>query len=306
MCRGFFLPSIARDNYYKQLLQNSKYKKSLRARHTTMKSRCFNPNAQGYQTYGGRGIIVCDEWLSFDGYWQWMQNELAKNAYRYNSVKKALRDLQLDRIDSNGNYEPNNCRLLPALTNSITQYYEWACIHYKDYFIPLFAFDGIFFNDEDDNVFARLQIVLKNGFSNKTLMQLFCKSKLKNAFAILKTLNGNVYYALDKPPLQFDELDKLAKCPKCKKKSVSIVRGRTKERKYTATCSECDFDVIIVNGNQKFYFGYEEKSLIKKRLDSRMLEILEENMPDRFYPRIEEKEKMCLEEFLEFKKGLQS
>lgn len=64
-----------------------------------MKSRCYNKNEESYKYYGGRGIKICKEWLeSYANFKKWA----IENNYR--------EDLSIDRIDVNGNYEPNNCR----------------------------------------------------------------------------------------------------------------------------------------------------------------------------------------------------
>lgn len=71
----------------------------LRRIYNGMKHRCLNPNAQKYKDYGGRGIRICDEWLSDrEAFISWALTHGYRN------------DLSIDRIDVNGNYEPGNCR----------------------------------------------------------------------------------------------------------------------------------------------------------------------------------------------------
>jgi len=65
-----------------------------------MKGRCCDKNHAHYKDYGGRGVVVCDEWLGAQGF----QNFL-------NCVGMRPTELHsLDRIDNNGNYEPGNVR----------------------------------------------------------------------------------------------------------------------------------------------------------------------------------------------------
>lgn len=69
-----------------------------------MKNRCYYPQSREYHNYGGRGIIVCQEWKQdYTSFRDWAFS----NGYDPNLK---FGECTLDRINVNGNYEPNNCR----------------------------------------------------------------------------------------------------------------------------------------------------------------------------------------------------
>lgn len=71
-----------------------------------IKTRCLNSKSKDYHLYGGRGIRICNEWeTSFEVFYKDM-------GPRPDGV------ISIDRVDTNGNYEKNNCRWADNKTQS--------------------------------------------------------------------------------------------------------------------------------------------------------------------------------------------
>lgn len=70
-----------------------------------MKSRCLKPQDKQYPEYGGRGITICEKWLTFEGF-------LADMG------EKPEPDMQIDRIDNNSGYYLDNCRWVTKQENA--------------------------------------------------------------------------------------------------------------------------------------------------------------------------------------------
>lgn len=87
------------DDFGNRMSKHSESKSRLYRIWNNMKSRCYNNNDQRYYDYGGRGITVCDEWRNnYINFANWAK----ENGYNDK--------LSIDRINNNGNYEPQNCK----------------------------------------------------------------------------------------------------------------------------------------------------------------------------------------------------
>lgn len=73
----------------------------------SMINRCENQNDASYPRYGGKGISVCQKWRhDFMTFYNWAISTGFK------------KELEIDRIDSKGNYEPSNCQWISPLENN--------------------------------------------------------------------------------------------------------------------------------------------------------------------------------------------
>lgn len=71
-----------------------------------MMARCKYPSTDSYKYYGARGITVCSDWMKFKAFSDWA----VSNGYSD--------DLEIDRVDSDGNYTPQNCVFISHQLNS--------------------------------------------------------------------------------------------------------------------------------------------------------------------------------------------
>ena len=75
-----------------------------------MKKRCLQENDKDYYRYGGRGIKICDRWLGVDGFFNFI-DDMGERPEGYT----------LDRIDSEGDYSPENCRWADINTQGLNK-----------------------------------------------------------------------------------------------------------------------------------------------------------------------------------------
>ncbi len=66
-----------------------------------MKTRCYRKTQRDYHNYGGKGIVVCDEWLIYSNFRAWaISNGFCKG-------------MSIERLDNEQGYNPKNCTWIP-------------------------------------------------------------------------------------------------------------------------------------------------------------------------------------------------
>lgn len=122
-----------------RITKHNKCKTKIYSAYIAMKQRCYNKDSKPYKYYGARGIKICNEWLNKENGFMNFYNWSMKNGWE--------EGLSIDRIDTNKDYEPDNCRWVNSLiqmNNTRRNHYitynnethtigEWARILNKDY-----------------------------------------------------------------------------------------------------------------------------------------------------------------------------
>ena len=79
-----------------------------------MLKRCDDPKFHAYRYYGGKGVAVCAAWRDFSGFHEWLKSQ----GWVENRPAERRDWIVIDRIDPNGDYEPDNCVLTTYSENS--------------------------------------------------------------------------------------------------------------------------------------------------------------------------------------------
>lgn len=95
---------LSRDTVIKRNKETASLKGASKHRHykrwRAMINRCYEEKNEDYSTYGRKGIKVCSEWKENPwAFFKWIEE----------SNWEENKGLTLDRIDTNGDYEPKNC-----------------------------------------------------------------------------------------------------------------------------------------------------------------------------------------------------
>lgn len=142
-----------------------------------MRQRCFNPQNKDYKYYGGRGIAVCDKWNNPKPFIKWAVEHGWK------------RGLEIDRINNNKDYTPDNCRFATRSGNTLNS----RLIRSDN----SSGFRGVHWDKTKKKYFARLQLNGKRHYlgSFPTAIE---AAKARDVFVIKKGLHTPLNFPQDK------------------------------------------------------------------------------------------------------------
>jgi hypothetical protein len=112
-----------------------------------IKQRCNNPNCSKYPNYGGRGIKICDRWMEkgVNGFINFLED----------MGDRPEGDYSIERIDVNGNYEPENCKWITMSEQSLNKR-NTAVVKEGDVFGKLTVIKEVESLDRGDNSKRRM------------------------------------------------------------------------------------------------------------------------------------------------------
>lgn len=83
-----------------------------------MMGRCYREKDRSFCNYGAKGIAVAGSWIrDISSFRDWFSNELIRIGLSVEDFVRDSKKYQLDRINSDGHYVPENCRLVSLQAN---------------------------------------------------------------------------------------------------------------------------------------------------------------------------------------------